>query len=638
VVTGLSSFDQLAQQYSISNLREVDISCQISRNFYHITFDQVYTVQEVCDSFEQETEVVQAWPVMIPEWYITPDDPSYGNQWGLVQIDAESAWDYESGNSSIIIGILDTGAEVEYDANPTVPIHPDLENNLWNNNGLYGIDLIDPGESPDDGFGHGTHVSGIAGAVTNNTTGVAGMAGGGFGSDDGATLFIVRNGDNWGYSNEEYLAESICQALNPDGDWNTDDWVDVINMSWGARRSPFDPPPTWQQAFPLFKVAVDEASYRNVVMIAAAGNHGIDFTSYIGGDRCYWPYPAGYDEVIAVAATGNDDDQTIYSNEGIFIDVAAPGGSGYPFDSDDILSTTPRDPFRLHYHYGVGLEYGCLAGTSMAAPYVTGLAGLILSRFPSFSPNQVRDLLKQSAEKLGTNPYDGNGWNKYLGYGRINAGYSIAPPSIPLNFTVTGNVGDHPTCSWSPNAEPDIAGYKLYKNEAGTGWALFRTLDKNMTSYTDNSVIIGSGGKFSDNVCYKVSAYDITDQESPQTWQRCKPLGGLSKELVDFELELIPNIYAIDPTYPNPFNPTTKINYQLPTESNVLLSVYSLQGHLVRSLISSKQDAGYYTTVWNGLNNAGESVSSGMYLILINAFSIEDNSTFTASQKVVLIR
>lgn len=638
VITGLNWFDQLSQQYSISNLREVNLSCQISLNFYHITFNQVYTVQQVCDAFEQETDVVQAWPVMIPEWYTTPDDPSYGNQWGLVQIGAASAWDYESGNSSVIIGILDTGAEVEYDADPTNPVHPDLESNLWNNNWLYGIDLIDPSESPDDGFGHGTHVAGIAGAVTNNTTGISGLAGGGFGNDDGVTLLIVRNSDDWGNSSEEYLAESICQALNPDGDWNTDDWVDIINMSWGARRSPYDPPPNWQQAFPLFKVAVDEAANRNVILIAAAGNDDTDFTDYMGGDRKFWPYPAGYDEVIAVAATANDDDQTSYSNEGSFIDVAAPGGTGYPFDSNDILSTTPRDPFYLNTHYGVGLEYGYLSGTSMAAPYVTGLAGLILSRFPSYTPNQVRNLLSQSAEKVGSNSYDGNGWNKYLGYGRINAGYAIAPPSTPQNFTVTGNVGDPPTCSWSANIELDLAGYKLYKNEAGSGWALFRTLDKNTTSYTDNSVIIGSGGKFSDNVCYKVSAYDITNQESTQSWPRCKPLGGVSKQMADNELELIPNIYTIDPAFPNPFNPSTRISYQLPNESQVSLSIYNLQGYLIRSLVSSKQDAGYYKTFWDGLNNAGESVSSGMYLIMINASSREDNSTFKASRKVVLLR
>lgn len=656
VVTGLSWFDQLSQQYIISNLREVDISCQISLNYYHITFDQTFMVDQVCNAFEQETEVVQAWPVIVPEWLGIPDDPNYSNQWGLVQIDAAPAWDYESGNSSVIIGILDTGAEVEYDADPTVPVHPDLENNLWNDNGLYGIDLFDIGTAPDDGFGHGTHVSGIAGSVTNNTIGIAGVAGGGFGSDDGVSLLIVRNGRDDGYSNEEYFAESICQALNPDGDWNTDDWVDIINMSWGLRRSINDLPPSCEGAFPILRTAVEEASYRGVVMIAGAGNSGSEFD-----EQCViWPYPAGYDEVIAVAATGPDDEHLGYSNQGSFIEVAAPGGVGFIFtnlptghgieyDEDDIYSTFPRDLFTLQdpqfwstvtgyniVETNITNEYGYLSGTSMASPYVAGLIGLVLSRFPSFDVTDVRNLLKSSAEKVGQYYYDENGWNKYLGYGRINAFYAIAPPSIPQDFTVIGDAGDNPTLQWLTNTEPDLAGYNLYKDE-GQGWLLMTTVDKSINSYTDYSVIIGQGYKFTPNVCYRISSFDITNQESPGSFPRCKPLGGVSKTLAGTQNDPIPEKFALLPAYPNPFNPSTSIRYQLKSESHVELRVYNVMGGVVLRLVSDLQNAGYYDVSWDGLDDNGRYVSSGTYIVSLRVVPINKHEVFTDVRKVVLL-
>lgn len=657
VKTGLPWFDQLAQQYSISVLRTVDISCQIGLFFYHIDFDNGNTVDDVCDEFNQKAEVIQAWPLMIPEWYATPDDQYYGNQWGMTQIDAPSAWDYETGNSSVLIGILDTGADVYDSENQQATVHPDLLGNLWNDNGLYGLNVIEPGEFPDDGFGHGTHVAGITGAVTNNQIGVSGVAGGGFGNGNGVNLLVVRNGNDLGLSTEEFMAESICQALNPDGNWSTNDWVDIINMSWGMNRGILDTVPSCDEAFPILRLAISEAANRGVVLIAATGNHANDFSSI----PCeFWPYPAGYDEVIAVAATNPDDDHVDYSTRGPFVEVAAPSGVGFEitnvasghgieFDSDDIFSTFPRDPFTLQdpnfwsaatgfniVETNISNNYGYSSGTSMAAPYVSGLAGLILSRFPVYSATDVRDLLKNSAEKVGLNFYDGNGWNKYLGYGRINVGYAIAPPATPQNFTVTGNIGDHPTSSWSPNTEPDFGGYYLYKNEAGTGWVLFRTLDENTTSYTDNSVIIGSGGKFSDNVCYKVSAFDISDQESPQSWPRCKPLGSLKKEMAN--LNLIPENYNLDQAFPNPFNPITTIKFDIPEYSNVKLTVFDLSGRMVIKLVNQNITAGTHQTVWNGKDKNGRAVSSGVYLYTLTAKSKESGEMFTHSNKMVLLK
>jgi len=103
-------------------------------------------------------------------------------------------------------------------------------------------------------------------------------------------------------------------------------------------------------------------------------------------------------------------------------------------------------------------------------------------------------------------------------------------------------------------------------------------------------------------------------------------------------MEIVPDEYYLDNAFPNPFNPSTTITYQLPSVSTVTMFIYNIQGQLIRTLMSSKQDAGYYTIDWNGVNNIGEPVSSGMYLIVINASSKEDASVFIDKQKVLLLR
>ncbi len=104
------------------------------------------------------------------------------------------------------------------------------------------------------------------------------------------------------------------------------------------------------------------------------------------------------------------------------------------------------------------------------------------------------------------------------------------------------------------------------------------------------------------------------------------------------DMNIVPDKYYLANAFPNPFNPSTTINYQLPSVSIVTMSIYNIQGQLTRTLVSSNQSAGYYTIDWNGVNNAGEPVSSGMYLIVINASSMEDGSTFLDKQKVLLLR
>ena len=298
------------------------------------------------------------------------DDLDFGKQWGLdntgpvydwgsgtedADIDAPEAWASTTG-SGIIIAILDSGIDLN---------HPDLDGKLV---GSYNFT-----DSPteDDNYGHGTHVAGIAAAETNNGVGVAGLAG------DSSLLNAKVLGDvGWGLSS--WIAEGIV--------WATDNDANVINMSLGFYRKSR-----------TLQAAVDYAWDGGVLLAAAAGNDGTSSKLY----------PAAYPNCIAVAAT-DDDDQRVdepgwwASNYGDWVDVAAPGLY--------IYSTFPTHDYfldkELYYDYG--------SGTSMATPFVSGLAGLLFGQESSRTNYEVRALINNSADPI---PGTGTDWI----HGRINA-------------------------------------------------------------------------------------------------------------------------------------------------------------------------------------------------------------------------
>jgi subtilisin family serine protease len=164
------------------------------------------------------------------------------------------------------------------------------------------------------------------------------------------------------------------------------------------------------------EAAINYAYGKGVVLVAAAGNENTSKKSY----------PAGYANVIAVAATAEDDSKASYSNCGDWIDVAAPGGRGNrDFNpATEILSTLPKtgtisDPS----------GYLSMAGTSMACPYVAGLAGLIRSNNPRLTNAEVRGIIRNSADDLGAPGFDTD-----FGYGRVNVRRAIelSSVSVPL--------------------------------------------------------------------------------------------------------------------------------------------------------------------------------------------------------------
>ena len=303
-----------------------------------------------------------------------PDDADFGRLWGLrntgqtvngtagtagSDIDAAAAWDLGPGIPDVIVAVIDTGADLD---------HPDLKANILQRGGEDWdfADVHDP--TPSDADGHGTHVAGTAAAV-DNTAGVVGVA-------PGCRIMPLRVNLTAGMNQNRadainYVARRA--TANPDHRY-------VINCSWRTSGDHVG-----------IRNAITGAVDSNVVVVFAAGNanQNIDVTPQ---------FPAVYQQVIAVAATDQDDRRATFSNFGAAVDVSAPGVN--------IYSTFPDD------------NHAFLNGTSMAAPHVAGLAALIWSQNPALSNRQVRQAIETTCDDIdAANP----GFAGLLGRGRINA-------------------------------------------------------------------------------------------------------------------------------------------------------------------------------------------------------------------------
>lgn len=217
--------------------------------------------------------------------------------------------------------------------------HPDLKNNIKG-----GINILKPYLPPYDHNGHGTHVSGTIGAV-NNQLGVVGVA-------PKVNLFAVKAFNKDGTAKLSDIIKAI--------DWCIEHRMNIINMSFG-----FNEPNN------SFKEAIIKAQQAGILMIAASGNKGT---------RGRLEYPAQFDEVVAVSSINEKNEISDFSTIGPNVDLTAPG--------EKITSTWLNNSFRE------------LSGTSMSVAHVTGVAALILSKYPNMSSEQIKSYLGQSATRL----------------------------------------------------------------------------------------------------------------------------------------------------------------------------------------------------------------------------------------------
>ncbi|MBI5958552.1 MAG: S8 family serine peptidase, partial [Chloroflexi bacterium] len=264
-------------------------------------------------------------------------------------------WDVTRGQNEII-AVLDTGVDMN---------HPDLQGHL-----LPGIDYVpavtDFDPSPDPAapnHTHGTHVTGIANALTNNGVGIAGVAW------DASTLPVRIIGPTGAAIDDEMLG--IVYAVGHG--------ATVINMSLGGAG--------W---FQNERNAMNYAANYGVIVVASAGNDnsGVPF------------YPASYDHVISVANITSSETRSPSSNFGPYIDISAPGTN---------IHSTLYDN-----------TYGDMSGTSMAAPHIAGVIALIQSAGRADTPAEVMEALLCTGKNLGT-----AGWDQYYGWGLVQANQAV---------------------------------------------------------------------------------------------------------------------------------------------------------------------------------------------------------------------
>ncbi len=342
----------------------------------------------------------------------TGPDPLLGQQWGMhnvgqpidgqaggqrgLDVHAQEAWQIAgTGRSQVVVAVLDDGVDVN---------HPDLKASIFTNtkeipgNGIdddhngcvddvHGCNVVTGTGAvyvPGDGGEHGTHVAGIIAATADNGIGGAGVA-------PGVRILPVKFlGASGGYDSDAIAGIAYAQRMG----------AKIVNASWGASAAT-DP----QAADPALQDAIASSG---LLFVAAAGNDGVS-----NDNPAQASYPAAFalPNLLSVAAVDRNGQLASYSNYGpTTVDLAAPG--------DQILSTVPP----------VGTSaYGYLSGTSMAAPFVTGVAALVLSEHPGFTPEQLKARVLASVDPLPSLT------SKVVTGGMVDAAAAAAWPGTPVS-------------------------------------------------------------------------------------------------------------------------------------------------------------------------------------------------------------
>jgi Tol biopolymer transport system component/subtilisin family serine protease len=388
----------------------------------HVQLPQGMSVAQGIADYKQMENVVAAEPNYAVQLASVPNDPLFGNQYGLQKIQAPTAWNTTTGSSNVVIAVLDTG--VDYN-------HPDLAANMWHNPGetpgnnidddnngyvddVYGIDPSNGDSDPIDDAGHGTTCAGVLGAVGNNNTGVAGV-------NWSVKIMAIKIFYN---SNTGFVSE-VIKAF---------EYVTMMKNRGVNIRATSN---SWRWWFGQFsqsvKDSIDAAGDAGVANVFASGNdfisetictpagcrdlHSIDldFAPTFGAA---WDSPS----ILSIASSNETDNLSVFAGYGRkSVDLAAPG--------ENIWTTS------------AGGNYGLASGTSLSTPFVAGAIGLLSAHDSSLSVSSLKATLNNTVDTFPDFA------DKTVSGGRLNVAQALASPTVctfsvsPTSLTFSANAG-----------------------------------------------------------------------------------------------------------------------------------------------------------------------------------------------------
>jgi thermitase len=549
---GISSLDILNRQFNVQAIEPLfDQVSLADTTASQYGLDRIYKLEvpagtdifTMIAAYANDPAIAYAEPNRIYQATTLPDEPNLAKQWGLnntgqtkgladADIDAPEAWAITQGSAKVLIAIVDTGVDYKHPDLAGERVRTDIDRDFANNDN----------DAMDD-HGHGTFVAGVAAATTNNGIGIAGVC-------PNCTILPIKVLDKDGKGSTEQVAQGIQYAAEAG--------AKIISMSLGFQAKCG----CSQTVARTINYAYDNGS----ILIAASGNDS---------DKQQISYPASSPRVMAVGASDHNDQEADFSNRDSYLDIVAPG----------------KDIYSLKLNG----EYDTASGTSAATPFVSGVAGLIMSVNPQLSNAQIWWRLYQSSDDFPAKSQTADTTAQALGAanipnpatlthhffipniirdrttsGRLNAEKSLKYAGNGTMFAPVDTCSNEPNCSPGCGAEVSLAG-------SASGATTLEVLRR----FRDQQLLTSNAG------ATWVTLYEKHRLEFATALARNAPLRSQARDALGLWLPLI--------------------NAQLDAQSTepVLLEARHVQA--VRSMINSLQAQGSFA-FQHDLNAAAASV------------------------------
>lgn len=648
------------------------------RGFHYLRVPEATDVLQVAMGLSELPEVELAETGFEMKFFFTPNDDSLRYQWYLhntgtvrgdtsatedADVDAPEAWDVETGDTTAVIAVIDTGID---------RLHSDLSLSMWRNWGevpLNGVDEdsngyvddfwgwnFNEGDNntlpPSESENHGTVVAGVAGATANNSMGIAGLAGGkGSTPRQSCLLMAIRCDDS--AADSLYLADAI--------DYAHDNGARVVNMSFGTAPSQ------------CVSEAISDAYDDGVLLVAAVGNRPKT-------------WPADHEDVMGVETTDWNDEYPAYTAG---TEIWAPGqeADGKTFSRIFTTDYTGGGPPTEVYAYH--------RGTSLAAPQVAAIGALLFSKHPELTAEECRELIVAGADSLGTIGtitvwranargaldalYDTTRVDPHLSSVTLSDSSCVvlcpASDIDTLVVQISLRTGCGEPVAGVPADSITVSllrgGAHNFKLCCGSS-----TYELNADAATDvngsTTATITAGAGVDPAVGVRVTAHGVLLDDQPVVDLRSVAYKGQCTvplpevgQVPDLDCDGTPDDpgdhalvtahykhkcpsrgqnesssgpddtaerFSASRAFPNPFSAGATVSYQLPRETDVEVCVYAPTGQLVRVVERAHREAGSHTATWDGLNEQGHIVGSGVYFIRISTPEEE------ALRRVVVLR